>query len=106
MPDTMQGKTVVVTGATSGIGAIAAERLAAIGARIVFIARDARRAQATLKQLQSAGPGLQHRVHFADLSSLAKVKRVGAEIAAGEKRIDALVNNAGAIFASRRVTVD
>jgi NAD(P)-dependent dehydrogenase (short-subunit alcohol dehydrogenase family) len=104
--DRMQGKTVVATGATSGIGAIAVERLAAMGARIVFIARNARRAEATLQRLRSAGPSLEHRAHFADLSSLTEVRRVGAEIAAGEKRIDALVNNAGAIFASRRVTVD
>ena len=44
----MQGKTVVATGATSGIGAIAVVELARMGARIVFIARDAKRAEATL----------------------------------------------------------
>jgi NAD(P)-dependent dehydrogenase (short-subunit alcohol dehydrogenase family) len=105
MADGMRGKTVVATGATSGIGAVAVERLAAMGARIVLIARNAKRAEATLKRLRSAGPNLEHRAHFADLSSLTEVRRVGAEIAAGENRIDALVNNAGAMFSSRRVTV-
>jgi NAD(P)-dependent dehydrogenase (short-subunit alcohol dehydrogenase family) len=104
--DGMQGKTVVATGATSGIGAIAVERLAAMGARIVFIARNADRAEATLRRLRQAAPGREHRAHFADLSILTEVKRVGAEIAASERRIDALVNNAGAMYLHRRVTVD
>jgi len=104
--EAMEGKTVVATGATSGIGAIAVERLAAMGARIVFIARSAGRAETTLKRLRQVAPGREHRAHFADLSALGEVKRVGAEIAASEARIDALVNNAGATYLHRRVTVD
>ena len=54
----MQGKTVVATGATSGIGEVAVVELARQGARIVFIARDAQRAEATLAKLEAdrAGP--------------------------------------------------
>jgi len=102
----MENKTVVATGATSGIGAIAVERLAAMGARIILIARSRERAQATLRRLREAGRGREHRALFADLSSLAEVERVGAEIAASEGRIDALINNAGAMYSHRRVTVD
>jgi len=102
----MRGKTVVITGATSGIGAIAAERLAQMGARIVLVARDRGRGEAMLAKLNAAGPGLSHAVHYADLSRLAEVKRVGAAIAAAEPRIDVLVNNAGAIFSRRAVTAD
>jgi NAD(P)-dependent dehydrogenase (short-subunit alcohol dehydrogenase family) len=104
----MQGKIVVITGATSGIGEVAAEKLAEAGATILFIARDPARAQATLQRLaaKSAKGALPHRAFRADLSSLAETKRVGAEIAAEASRIDVLVNNAGAIFASRRVTGD
>ena len=100
----MQGKTVVATGATSGIGERAVEALAGRGARIVFIARDGRRAEATRAKLEAIAPGLGHRLHLADLSLIADAKRVGAEIAASEPRIDVLINNAGALFAQRRVT--
>jgi NAD(P)-dependent dehydrogenase (short-subunit alcohol dehydrogenase family) len=104
----MQGKIVVMTGATSGIGAVAAGKLAEAGATIFFIARDQTRAQATLERLaaKSAKGASPHRAFRADLSSLAEISRVGAEIAAEAPRIDVLVNNAGAIFASRRVTGD
>ncbi|HEY5411575.1 MAG TPA: SDR family oxidoreductase [Caulobacteraceae bacterium] len=100
----MQGKVVVMTGATSGIGEVAAQRLAGRGARIVFIARDPVRAEATLARLRQAGPGAQHRAHLADLSLMADTRRVAAEIAAAEPRIDVLVNNAGAVFSKRVVT--
>ncbi len=102
----MQGKTVVITGATSGIGQIAAERLAAMGARIVLVARDKGRGEAALARLRSVAPGLAHAAHYADLSIIAEMKRVAAEIAAAEPRIDVLINNAGALFGSRRVTAD
>ena len=100
----MKGKTVVATGATSGIGERAVESLARQGARIVFIARDARRAEATRTKLEAIAPGLGHRSLLADLSLMTDTKRVGAEIAASEPRIDVLINNAGAMFAERRAT--
>jgi NAD(P)-dependent dehydrogenase (short-subunit alcohol dehydrogenase family) len=102
----MQGKTVVITGATSGIGQVAAERLAALGARMVLVARDKARGEAALARLQMLAPGVAHAIHYADLLLLAETKRVAAAIAAAEPRIDVLINNAGAIFASRRVTAD
>ena len=78
----MQGKIVVITGATSGLGQAAAEAFARDGARVVFTARDRARADATLKRLQAAGPGQAHRAVLGDLSLLAEMKRVGAEIEA------------------------
>jgi NAD(P)-dependent dehydrogenase (short-subunit alcohol dehydrogenase family) len=100
----MQGKVVVVTGATSGLGRLAAIRLAEMGARLVVIARHSGRAEQVLEELRQAGPGVAHTVHLADLSLMREVKRVGAQIAAAEPRINVLVNNAGSIFGSRRVT--
>ena len=105
MPD-MRGKVVVITGATSGIGAVAAEQLVATGARIVLVARDRARAETELARLREKGPGEQHSVHYADLSRLDEMKRLGREIAAAEARIDVLVNNAGALFSYRTVTSD
>jgi len=102
----IHGKVVVITGATSGIGRIAAMRLAALGARIVLVARNPQRAEAALAGLREVGPKVAHRAHFADLSILADVKRAGQEIAAAEPRIDVLVNNAGNVFPTREVTPD
>ena len=100
----MKGKTIVATGATSGVGEAAVFALAGLGARIVFIARDEARAQATMRKLEAKAPGLGHRMHLADLSSMAETRKVGAAIAESEPRIDVLINNAGALFSHRQVT--
>jgi NAD(P)-dependent dehydrogenase (short-subunit alcohol dehydrogenase family) len=100
------GKVVVITGATSGIGQVAAERLAEQGARMVLVARDRVRGEAALARLRSITPTVAHSIHYADLSRLGEVKRVAREIAAAEARIDVLINNAGAMFNSRQVTED
>ena len=102
----MWGKTVVITGGTSGIGEVAALALAKMGARIVLVARDRSRGDATLAQLRHSAPGIAHSIHFADLLRLAEMKRVAAQIAERESRIDILINNAGALFATRRLTHD
>jgi len=97
---------IVITGATSGIGQVAAEALAAQGARIVLVARDPRRAERTLARLRSVGPTMAHKAHIADLSRLAETRQVGERIAAEEPHIDVLINNAGNIFIERGVTAD
>ena len=102
----MHAKVVVITGATSGIGQVTAERLAGMGARIVQVARDRSRGEAAVARLRERAPGLAHRVHYADLSRIADTRRVASEIAAAEPRVDVLINNAGAVFNSRRVTED
>src|SRR5579864_3582672 len=58
----MRGKVVVITGATSGIGQVAAEKLAAMGARMVLVARDRNRREATLAQLRRVGPEAAHTI--------------------------------------------
>jgi NAD(P)-dependent dehydrogenase (short-subunit alcohol dehydrogenase family) len=101
----MRGKTVVITGATSGIGEVAAIRFAEQGARIVFTARDKERAQATLEKLRRANPASGHVVHLTDLSLLSDMRHTAEEIRE-EPAIDVLINNAGALFSSRRETKD
>jgi NAD(P)-dependent dehydrogenase (short-subunit alcohol dehydrogenase family) len=102
----MKDKTVVVTGATSGIGEVAADRLAQKGARIVFVARDRERGQEALRHFRAIAGHDNHAVHYADLSLIAEQKQVAELIAASEPEIDVLINNAGAMFTSRQVTAD
>lgn len=101
----MRGKTVVITGATSGIGEVAAIRLAEQGARIIFTARDKTRAEATLGKLCQVNREVDHGFHIADLSLLSDMKQVAGDIAR-EPAIDVLINNAGALFNYRRETAD
>jgi NAD(P)-dependent dehydrogenase (short-subunit alcohol dehydrogenase family) len=102
----MRGKTVVITGGTSGIGEVAAEKLAQMGARIVLVARNRSRGEGALQRLRKKAPGPAHTVHYADLTRISEMKRVAAEIAKAEPRIDVLVNNAGAMFATSKLTED
>jgi len=97
----MAGKTCVVTGATSGIGAAAARALAGMGARVVVAGRDPLRCQSTVDALRAAtgNPAIEPAV--ADLSSLAEVRRLATELKDRYPRIDVLANNAGAYFAKR-----
>src|SRR6202045_3360799 len=84
----IRGKVVVMTGATSGIGKVAARRLAGLGARLVLVARDRALGNAMLAKLNAAAPGISHAVHYAELSRLADVSRVAAEIVGAETKID------------------
>ena len=109
MTDTtsMQGKTVLITGGTSGVGQVSARELARRGARIILIGRDRSRTDSELGALVEIAPGIAHAAYFADLFSMHDVRRVAAEIAAAEPRIDVLINNAGAsLGAGRKETVD
>src|SRR5262249_41294243 len=84
----------------------AAEALAAMGARIILVARNKESGEATLTKLRRRYPCGAHSIHYANLLRLAEVKRVAAEIAAAEPRVDVLLNNAGAMFARRKITPD
>lgn len=106
MAESMRGKVVVITGATSGIGEVAARRLADMGARIVLVARDRARGEAALARLHAGDTDQRHSIRYADLSRISEMKRLAAQIAAAEPRIDVLINNAGALFGSRLVTED
>jgi len=102
----MEGKVCVITGATSGLGLEAAERLARMGARVVLVGRDQVRGGAALARLRAAAPGASPSIYYGDLSKLSEMKRVAAAVAEAEPRIDVLINNAGSMFASRHETGD
>ena len=100
----MKDKVVVITGATSGIGEVAALDLAGQGARLLIVARDKARGEATLARLRTAGPRAQHGLYLADLSSLDATRALAAQIAAAEPRIDVLIYNAGELFNHRQLS--
>jgi NAD(P)-dependent dehydrogenase (short-subunit alcohol dehydrogenase family) len=102
----MNGKTVVVTGATSGIGEVAAETLARVGARILFVARSEDKAKTLLSRLVRANPDVAHAFVLADLSVLSEMKSAARGLLAKASKVDVLINNAGAIFDHREVTPD
>jgi retinol dehydrogenase 12 len=102
----MDNQVVLVTGATNGIGKSAALELAKKGAKVVIVGRNAAKTQAIVSEikLQSGNTAVESLV--ADLSSMAEVRRLADEFRQRYSRLDVLVNNAGAYFASRQETVD
>lgn len=101
----MAGRTVLVTGGTSGIGQATASALAGLGAQVAIIGRDAARAEHAAAAIRSA-TGAQVDVFAADLSSQAEVRQLAEEALERLPRIDVLVNNAGGYWNTRHVTAD
>lgn len=95
----MTSQTIVITGASDGIGAAAARRLNADGHLVVLVGRSREKTAAVANAL--AAP-----YHVADFSDLAEVRRLAAELTEAYPRIDVLANNAGGIMGSRQLTVD
>lgn len=100
------GRTVVVTGANSGLGLATAHGLASAGAAVRLLVRSDAKGAETAARLRDASPDVDVAWYVADLSDLASVRRVAAEIRATEPRLDALIHNAGAMFDRREVTAD
>ncbi|HSM34957.1 MAG TPA: SDR family NAD(P)-dependent oxidoreductase [Longimicrobiales bacterium] len=98
----LDGRTVLITGSTAGVGAAAARRLAALGARVVLHGRDAPSGEALASELTDAGPG---RATFlrADFASLEEVRAFAGRALEDLDHLDALVLNAG-LASARRVT--
>jgi NAD(P)-dependent dehydrogenase (short-subunit alcohol dehydrogenase family) len=101
----MAGKTVLVTGGTSGIGKATAEGCARLGARVGIAGRDRRRAESAASGIKDSTGGTVD-VFVADLSSLAEVRRLAGEVLDAYPRLDVLVNNAGGTWATRHATAD
>lgn len=102
----MEGKTVVITGASGGIGLETTRALAAKGARVFMVVRNRDKGQAAIESIRQSTPDAQLDLVLADLYSLAEVRRAATEIRAMAERVDVLINNAGLIHDRRELTVD
>ena len=89
----VSGKVVLITGASSGIGKATAVKCAAAGADVLLVARTPEKLEETRAEIEEAG-GKAH-IHQCDLSDLADVERMAAEVLEQYGRVDILVNNAG-----------
>jgi NAD(P)-dependent dehydrogenase (short-subunit alcohol dehydrogenase family) len=90
----MNGKTVLVTGSTDGVGRYAAAKLAAAGAKLLIHGRDRDRAKTLAEEIRRAGHG-EAVFYHADLSSLAGARQLAAAVLADHKRLDVFISNAG-----------
>ena len=99
-------KTVVVTGASGGIGLETARALARQGMKVVMVVRSRERGEAAIAEIHRTVPQAQIELVLADLYSLADVRKAGAELRGKLDRLDVLVNNAGMIHKSHELTVD
>jgi NAD(P)-dependent dehydrogenase (short-subunit alcohol dehydrogenase family) len=95
-----------MTGATSGIGQIAAIEIAKRGAYLVLTARNKERAKATEKLIKEASPNTEVDFYFGDLSQMKDVRRIGIEIKKNYSKIDILIHNAGLHGFEQRVTTE
>lgn len=102
----LQGKVCLITGATAGIGEVAARELARKGARVVLVGRSRERCEATLGRIREEVPGAEVEALVADLSSQSEIRRLAGEFRMRFDRLDILLNNAGALFAQRQETAD
>jgi NAD(P)-dependent dehydrogenase (short-subunit alcohol dehydrogenase family) len=103
----MDGRIVVVTGANSGIGFESARGLARLGTAVFMVCRDATRGAAArdaiANEVRGGTPPI---LLVCDLAEQAQVRKLAADLRARVPRIDVLINNAGAAFPKRLVTVD
>jgi NAD(P)-dependent dehydrogenase (short-subunit alcohol dehydrogenase family) len=88
-------QTILVTGATDGLGRALARELASLGATVLLHGRDQKRLEEARREIGQATGGDRLRAYRADLSSLDEVRRLAREVTGEQERLDVLVNNAG-----------
>jgi retinol dehydrogenase 12 len=102
----LKNKICLITGATAGIGEVTALKLAGMGATIVGVGRNPDKCAASTERIRKATGNLNVEYLLADLSSQAQIHALAENFLQKYDRLDVLVNNAGAIFITRKETVD
>jgi len=102
----MNNKTILITGASAGIGLQSALELAKMGAEVVIVGRDEGRTARAVELVKSQTGNQAISYLLADLSSLKDVRKLAQEFKDKYKKLDVLLNNAGALFFTRKVSVD
>lgn len=102
----MKNKTVLITGANSGLGKAAAVQLARLGAKIVIVCRTASKAETAAAEIRSLSENGAVEFLAADLSSQSAIHNLASEFKAGHSTLDVLLNNAGIAPIERRLSVD
>jgi len=102
----MQGKTVLVTGATSGIGQQTAIGLAKLGAQVIVTGRNQQRGETAVAEIQNASGNPNIHLQIADMRSQASIHQLADAILATYPRLDVLINNVGMVVSTRQLTID
>jgi NAD(P)-dependent dehydrogenase (short-subunit alcohol dehydrogenase family) len=102
----IDGKICLVTGATSGIGVVTARELARLGGTVIVVGRNRKKCLAEVQRLRRACGERSADFILADLSSQSDIRRVAQEFKDRYNHLDVLVNNAGANFMKRELSVD
>ena len=105
MLTSLQGKTILVTGATNGIGLVTARELAKMGAQVTIVGRSAEKCAAVAEHIQAAA-GTPVEVIVGDLSVMEGVRQVAITFREKHSQLHVLVNNAGGMFTRRVLTAD
>lgn len=105
-PRLMLGKTVVITGANSGIGKATAVQIAKMGATVVMACRDKQRGESALAEVKAASKNPAVHLMILDLASQSSVRAFASEFESRYRRLDVLVNNAGVALSKREMTDD
>ncbi|KAI8505548.1 hypothetical protein Bbelb_167370 [Branchiostoma belcheri] len=102
----LDGKTVIITGANTGIGKVTARDMAERGARVIMACRSLEKAEEAAKEIRSQTGNKNVAVHKLDLASLTSVRQFAKVINDAEPRLDVLINNAGVMGCPRWETED
>ena len=102
----LSGKTVLITGASSGLGLESAVVIAAMGAEVVMVARDRAKGEAALADVKKRSGSSKLSLLLGDFSTQASIRALADAYRAAHARLDILINNAGGVSKDRRLTAD
>ncbi|HLJ97840.1 MAG TPA: SDR family oxidoreductase [Gemmataceae bacterium] len=102
----LQGKSCLITGATSGIGLVTARELARQGAHVLLVGRNPTKCADTVEQIRAQTGNQAVEALLADLSSQRQIRDLARQVRGRVPRLDVLINNAGGMWLKREVTVD